>query len=159
MSNINNMNSTVSMDEGVVLKLSTYNELYSKAKMLDAIVEDTLGTITLAPYKSEYTNIRVDVSGNLVLPAYIMNKVLDSFVSRLANQDPDYIHSLVEADTHIFDFRDFSFKSWRHEDNTLEVDLLKHPEFKRRWDEETKKIETERLSAKTDEEEEYEIRI
>ena len=158
MSNTNNMNRTVSVDEGVVLKLSTYNELYSKAKMLDAIVEDTLGTIALAPYKSEYTNIRVDVSGNLVLPAYIMNQVLDSFVSRLANQDPDYIRSLVDAGTHIFDFCTFRFEDFHNENNPLEFDLLKHPEFKRRWDEETKKIETERLNTETDEEEEYEMR-
>lgn len=154
MSTTNNMNRAVSMDEGVVLKLSTYNELYSKARMLDDIVKDTLGIIALAQYKSEYTNVRVDVSGDLILPAYIMNRLLDGFVSRLANDDPDYMRSLVEADVHIFDFRDFSFKAWRNGDNTLEVDLLKHPEFKRRWDEETKKIETERLNTETDEEEE-----
>lgn len=154
MSTTNNMNRAVSMDEGVVLNLSTYNELYSKAKMLDAIVEDTLGTIAIAPYKSEYTNVRVDVSGNLVLPADIMNQVLDGFVGRLANQDPDYIRSLVDAGMHIFDFCDFSFKHYYNENNPLEFDLLKHPEFKRRWDEETKKIETERLNTETDEEEE-----
>lgn len=154
MSTTNNMNRAVSMDEGVVLNLSTYNELYSKAKMLDAIVEDTLGTIAIAPYKSEYTNVRVDVSGNLVLPAYIMNQVLDGFVGRLANQDPDYIRSLVDAGMHIFDFCDFSFKHYYNENNPLEFDLLKHPEFKRRWDEETKKIETERLNTETYEEEE-----
>lgn len=154
MSTTNNMNRAVSMDEGVVLNLSTYNELYSKAKMLDAIVEDTLGTIAIAPYKSEYTNVRVDVSGNLVLPAYIMNQVFDGFVGRLANQDHDYIRSLVDAGMHIFDFSDFNFKYYYNENNPLEFDLLKHPEFKRRWDEETKKIETERLNTETDEEEE-----
>lgn len=151
---MSNMNCTVNMDEGVVLNLSTYNELYSKARMLDVIVEDTLGTIALEPKKSDYTKIRVDVSGGLILPAYIMDQVLDGFVGRLANQDPDYIRSLVEAGTHIFDFRDFSFESYRHESNPLEFDLLAHPEFRRRWEEETKKIETERLVTEADKEEE-----
>lgn len=153
---MSNMNCTVNMDEGVVLNLSTYNELYSKARMLDVIVEDTLSTVTLEPTTSTYTKIRVDVFGALALPAYIMNRMVDGFVSRLANDDPDYIRSLVEADVHIFDFRDFSFKAWRHEDNTLEVDLLKHTEFRRRWDEETKKIEAERLAAEANNEEEDE---
>lgn len=153
MSNNNNMNRTVSIDEGVVLKLSTYNELYSKAKMLDAIVEDTLGTIALAPYKSAYTNVRVAASGSLVLPEYIMNQVLDSFVSRLANQDPDYIRSLVEARIHIFDFCTFRFECYHNENNPLEFDLLKHPEFRRRWEQEREMLEHKKDTKVNDEKE------
>lgn len=40
------MNNTLTMDECAVLSLSTYNELYDKARMLDAIVEDTIATVS-----------------------------------------------------------------------------------------------------------------
>lgn len=131
------MKNTLTMDECVMLNLSTYNELYNKARMLDSIVEDTIATIRLEKREAtSYNKLRVEPNGTFVLPAYVMNQIIDSFVARLANQSADFIRSMVEEDVHIINFSNFSFESYKHDDNPLEFDLMKSPEFKRRWEQE-----------------------
>ena len=129
------MKNTLTMDECVMLNLSTYNELYNKARMLDSIVEDTIATIRLEKREAtSYSKLRVEPNGTLVLPAYVMDQIIDSFVARLANQSADFIRSMVEEDVHIINFSNFSFESYKYDDNPLEFDLMKSPEFKRRWE-------------------------
>lgn len=149
------MNNTLTMDEGVVLSLSTYNELYDKARMLDAIVEDTVATIHLEKCEAtSYNKLRVDPNGTLVLPAYVMDQIFDRFVARLAHQSADFIRSMVEANVHRINFRDFSFESYEHNSNPLEFDLMKSAEFRRRWEQERAALE--RVSATETNEEEDE---
>ena len=138
------MKNTLTMDECVMLNLSTYNELYDKARMLDSIVEDTIATVRLEKRKAtDYNKLRVEPNGALVLPAYVMDKILDRFVARLANQSADFIRSMVEANVHWIDFSNFSFESYTYGDNPLEFDLMKSPEFKRRWELERAALEQE----------------
>lgn len=129
------MNNTLTIDDGVVLSLSTYNELYDMARMLDAIVEDTFATVHLEKREAtDYNKLRVEPNGALVLPAYVMDQILDRFAARLANQSADFVRSMVEANVHRIDFSDFSFESYEHNDNPLEFDLMKSREFRRRWE-------------------------
>lgn len=136
------MNNTLTIDDGVVLSLSTYNELYDKARMLDSIVEDTIATVHLEKREAtDYNKLRVEPNGALVLPAYVMDQILDRFVARLANQSADFIRSMVEANVHRIDFSNFSFESYKFDDNPLEFDLMKSPEFKQRWEQERAALE------------------
>lgn len=138
------MKNTLTMDECVMLNLSTYNELYDKARMLDSIVEDTIATVHLEKREAtDYNKLRVEPNGALVLPAYVTDQILDHFVARLANQSDDFIRSMVEANVHRIDFSNFSFESYRCYDNPLEFDLMKNPEFKRRWEQERAALEQE----------------
>lgn len=138
------MKNTLTMDECVMLNLSTYNELYNKARMLDSIVEDTIATIRLEKREATgYSKLRVEPNGTLVLPAYVMNQIIDSFVARLANQSADFIRSMVEEDVHIINFSNFSFESYKYDDNPLEFDLMKSPEFKQCWEQERAALEQE----------------
>jgi hypothetical protein len=139
-----NKNVTLNIDDGVMLRLSTYNELYNKARMLDSIVEDTLATISFEQNDSSYSSLRVSPDGRLMLPDYVMDQVFDGFAKRLAHQKADYVRSLVEANVHRIDFSDFRFESYKHSENPLEYDLLKNTEFRRRWDEEKKQLEAEK---------------
>lgn len=150
------MNNTLTMDEGVVLSLSTYNELYDKARMLDAIVEDTIATVRLEKRDAtSYNKLRVEPNGTLVLPAYVMDQILDRFVARLAHQSADFVRSMVEANVHMIDFSNFSFESYRHDGNPLEFDLMKSPEFRRRWEQERAALESMKATeANTEEEDE-----
>lgn len=139
------MKNTLTMDECVMLNLSTYNELYDKARMLDSIVEDTIATVRLEKREAtDYNKLRVEPNGTLVLPAYVMDQILDRFVARLANQSADFIRSMVEEDVHIINFSNFSLESYRYDDNPLEFDLMKSPEFKRRWKQERATLEHKR---------------
>lgn len=141
------MKNTLTMDECVMLNLSTYNELYDKARMLDSIVEDTIATVRLEKCEAtNYNKLRVESNGALVLPAYVTDQILDRFVAHLANQSADFIRSMVEANVHRIDFSNFSFESYRCYDNPLEFDLMKSPEFKRRWEQERAALEQERAA-------------
>lgn len=138
-----NKNVTLNIDDGVMLRLSTYNELYNKARMLDAIVEDTIATVRLEKREAtSYNKLRVEPNGTLVLPAYVMDQILDRFVARLTNQSADFVRSMVEANVHRIDFSDFSFESYEHNSNPLEFDLMKNPEFRRRWEQERATLES-----------------
>lgn len=150
------MKNTLTMDECVMLNLSTYNELYDKARMLDSIVEDTIATIRFSKRKAtDYNKLRVEPNGALVLPAYVTDQILDRFVARLANQSADFIRSMVEANVHRIDFSDFSFESYEYNSNPLEFDLMKSPEFKRRWEQERANIQhINATEASTEEEDE-----
>lgn len=150
------MKNTLTMDECVMLNLSTYNELYDKARMLDSIVEDTIATIRLEKREAtDYNKLRVEPNGALVLPAYVTDQILDRFVARLANQSADFVRSMVEANVHRIDFSDFSFESYEHNSNPLEFDLMKSPEFKRRWEQERANIQhINATEASTEEEDE-----
>lgn len=150
------MKNTLTMDECVMLNLSTYNELYDKARMLDSIVEDTIATIRLEKREAtDYNKLRVEPNGALVLPAYVTDQILDRFVARLANQSADFIRSMVEANVHRIDFSDFSFESYEYNSNPLEFDLMKSPEFKRRWEQERANIQhINATEASTEEEDE-----
>lgn len=141
------MKNTLTMDECVMLNLSTYNELYDKARMLDSIVEDTIATVRLEKREAtDYNKLRVEPNGTLVLPAYVMDQILDRFVARLANQSADFIRSMVEEDVHWIDFSNFSFESYTYGDDPLEFDLMKSPEFKRRWEQERAALLQERAA-------------
>ena len=141
------MKNTLTIDECVMLNLSTYNELYDKARMLDAIVEDTIATVRLEKRDAtSYNKLRVEPNGMLVLPAYVVDQIIDSFVARLANQSTDFIRSMVEEDVHIINFSNFSFESYKYGDNPLEFDLMKSPEFKRHWEQERAALEQERAA-------------
>ena len=136
------MNNTLTTDECAVLSLSTYNELYDKARMLDAIVEDTIATVSFEKREpTHYDKLCVEPKGTLVLPAYVMDQILDRFVARLANQSADFIRSMVEANVHRINFCSFSFESYKHSSNPLEFDLMKSPEFRRRWEQEREMLE------------------
>lgn len=148
------MNNTLTMDEGVVLSLSTYNELYDKARMLDAIVEDTIATVRLEKREpTGYDKLRVEPNGTLVLPAYVMDQILDRFVARLAHQSADFVRSMVESNVHRIDFSSFSFESYEHSSNPLEFDLMKSPEFRRCWEQERANIEHMNAAEANNEEE------
>lgn len=148
------MNNTLTMDEGVVLSLSTYNELYDKARMLDSIVEDTIATVRLEKREAtDYNKLRVEPNGTLVLPAYVTDQILDRFVARLAHQSADFVRSMVEANVHRIDFSDFSFESYEHNSNPLEFDLMKSPEFRRRWEQERANIQRMNAADANNEEE------
>ena len=136
------MNNTLTMDECAVLSLSTYNELYDKARMLDAIVEDTIATVSFEKREpTSYDKLRVEPKGTLALPAYVMDQILDRFVARLANQSADFIRSMVGANVHRINFCNFSFEGYTHSSNPLEFDLMKSPEFRRRWEQEREMLE------------------
>lgn len=148
------MNNTLTMDEGVVLSLLTYNELYDKARMLDAIVEETLATVSFEKREAtSYNKLRVRPNGKLVLPAYVMDLILDRFAWRLAHQSTDFVRSMVEANVHMIDFSNFSFEGYRHDDNPLEFDLMKSSEFRRRWEQEHAALESMRAAEANNEEE------
>lgn len=70
-----------------------------------------------------------------------MDQILDRFVARLANQSADFIRSMVEANVHRINFCSFSFESYKHSSNPLEFDLMKSPEFRRRWEQEREMLE------------------
>lgn len=148
------MNNTLTIDDGVVLSLSTYNELYDKARMLDSIVEDTIATVHLEKREAtDYNKLRVEPNGTLVLPAYVMDQILDRFAARLAYQSADFVRSMVEANVHRIDFSDFSFESYEHNDNPLEFDLMKSREFRRRWEQERANIQRMNATEANNEEE------
>lgn len=148
------MNNTLTMDEGVVLSLSTYNELYDKTRMLDAIVEDTIATVRLEKREAtDYNKLRVKPNGTLVLPAYVMDQILDRFVACLVNQSADFVRSMVEANVHRIDLSDFSFESYEHDSNPLEFDLMKSPEFRQRWEQERAALESMKAAETNNEEE------
>lgn len=128
------MTANVTMGEGVVLTLDTYNELLTRSRMLDSIVAQTMQTVSIsAAEPSKYNRLRVEVTGSLVLPQVVLDHLTDAIGARLAVEDDDYIRSLFESGVHKLDLSDFTFESYRHLDNPLEIDLLKSADFSKRW--------------------------
>lgn len=131
--NDNKMNATVTMGEGVVLTLDTYNELITKARLLDGIVEQTMHTVDVkAKEPGDYNKLRVEVKGGIELPPVIVDKLTDAIGARLAVEE-DYVRSLFEAGIHRFDLSDFTFAGYHSSHNMLEIDLMKSVDFRRRW--------------------------
>ena len=128
------MTANVTMGEGVVLALDTYNELLTRSRLLDSIVAQTLQTVSIsAAEPSKYNRLRVEMTGNLVLPQVVLDHLTDAIGARLAVEDDDYIRSLFESGVHKLDLSDFTFESYQHINNTLEIDLLKSADFNKRW--------------------------
>lgn len=129
------MKCTITTGEAVVLSLETYDELASKARMLDSIVLESRQTINLAPRHSSYSTLSVECNGGLILPTYVKDQLRDGVVEALCCSDRGYLRDLVENDVHLFNLADFDFESYRHEGSPLEVDLMGSAKFRRLWDE------------------------